>query len=75
MKADTRCEHCRFQKEEKNKKYHRIERGYDRFLRSFALPDETDPDRVSAEFKEGVLKIHLPKSERAKTKHIEVRVA
>ncbi len=65
----------KFQEEEKNKKYPRIERGYGRFLRSFALPDETDPDRVSAKFKVGVLKVHPPKSEKAKTKHIEVRVA
>src|SRR5712664_1978321 len=56
----------KFEREEKNKKYHRVERGYGSFVRSFTLPDVADGDRVSAEFKDGVLKVHLPKSEKAK---------
>jgi HSP20 family protein len=42
--------------------------------RSFALPEGTDGSKVSAEFKDGVLKLHLPKSEEAKPKSIEVKV-
>ena len=65
----------KFEKEEKKKKYHRVERGYGTFMRSFALPDDADGKKVKAEFKNGLLTVHLPKSERAKSKHIEVNVA
>jgi HSP20 family protein len=65
----------KFEKEEKNKKYHRIERSYGNFFRSFTLPDAADGSKVSAEFKDGVLKVHLPKSEKTKPKAIEVKVA
>jgi len=63
------------EKEEKNKKYHRIERAYGSFERSFIVPDDADADKVNAEFKDGVLRVHLPKSEKAKPKQIEVKVA
>src|SRR2546429_5312964 len=56
----------KFEKEEKDKKYHRIERSYGSFTRSFMLPDGADGVKVNAEFKDGVLKVHLPKSEKAK---------
>ena len=62
------------EKEEKNKKYHRIERTYVSFARSFTLPEGTASDRVGAEFKDGVLKVHLPKDEKAKPKSIDVKV-
>ena len=62
------------EKEEKKKKYHRIERSYGTFLRTFTLPDDADATRIAAEFKEGVLKVHLPKSPAAKPKAIEVKV-
>jgi HSP20 family protein len=62
------------EKEEKNKKYHRIERTYGSFARSFTLPEGTASDRVGAEFKDGVLKVHLPKDEKAKPKSIDVKV-
>jgi HSP20 family protein len=65
----------KFEKEEKGKKYHRIERSYGSFVRSFALPEDSDGTKVSAEYKDGVLCIHLPKSEKAKPKAIEVKVA
>jgi len=64
-----------FEKEEKDKKYHRIERSYGNFLRSFTLPDGADGAKVNAEFKDGVLKVHLPKSETAKPKAVEVKVS
>lgn len=62
------------EKEEKNKKFHRIERSYGTFQRSFALPDDADGTKVAAEFKDGVLKVHLPKNLVAKPKAIEVKV-
>ena len=64
----------KFEKEE-NKKYHRVERAYGRFMRSFVLPESVDPDKVNAEFRDGVLKVHLAKSEQTKPKQIEVKVA
>jgi HSP20 family protein len=64
----------KFEKEEKGKKYHRVERAYGSFMRSFTLPEGTTADKVSAEFKDGVLKVHLPKSEEVKPKSIDVKV-
>ncbi len=63
------------EKEESGKKFHRIERSYGRFVRSFTLPDSVDEGRVKAEYADGVLNLHLPKSEKAKPKQIEVKVA
>lgn len=63
------------EKEEKGKKYHRVERSYGRFVRSFTLPDSVDAAAVKAEYADGVLNLHLPKSEQAKPKQIEVKVA
>jgi HSP20 family protein len=65
----------KFEKEEKGKKYHRIERSYGNFLRSFTLPAAADGSKVTAEFKEGVLKLHLPKSEKAKQKTVDVKIS
>jgi HSP20 family protein len=65
----------KFEKEEKKKKYHRIERAYGSFVRSFTLPDDADAGKVKAEFKDGVLTVHLLKSEQAKPKQIDVQVA
>ncbi len=62
------------EKEEKGRKYHRVERSYGRFVRSFTLPEDADGDKVAAEFKDGVLRVHLPKSEKAKPKTIEVKI-
>jgi HSP20 family protein len=63
------------EKEEKDKKHHRIERSYGAFVRSFALPEAVLTKKVSAEFKDGVLLVHLPKDERAKPKAIGVKVS
>lgn len=65
----------KWEKEEKEKKVHRVERAYGSFTRSFTLPDDADGEKVTAEFKDGVLSIHLPKSEQAKPKRIDVQVA
>ena len=62
------------EKEEKGKKFHRIERSYGSFLRSFTLPESVSGEKVVAEFKDGLLSVHLPKDEKAKPKLIEVKV-
>ncbi len=65
----------KLEKEEKGKRYHRVERVYGTFARSFTLPDDADETRVNAEFKDGVLQVHVGKSEKAKPKQIDVKVA
>ncbi|NOS78116.1 MAG: Hsp20/alpha crystallin family protein [Nitrospira sp.] len=65
----------RQEKDEKTTKYHRIERSYGTFVRSFSLPDQVNEGGVKAEFKDGVLNLHIPKSEKAKPRAIEVKVA
>ena len=62
------------EKEEKNRKYHRLERFYGKFERSFSVPTDADETKVNAEFKDGVLRVHLAKSEKALPKQIEVKV-
>ena len=61
-------------KEEKGRRYHRIERPYGRFARSYTMPELVDEQKLTAEFRNGVLTVHLPKSEKAKPKSIEVQV-
>lgn len=65
----------KMEKEEKDKKYHRIERSYGSFMRSFRLPDDADESGVKAEFKDGMLNVTLNKSEKAKPKSINVSVS
>jgi HSP20 family protein len=64
-----------YEKEEKGKKYHKVERAYGSFMRRFTLPVDADGSKVSAEYKDGILNVHLPKSEKAKPKAIEIKVA
>ncbi len=63
------------EKEEKGKKFHKIEREYGKFVRRFVLPTEVDSSKVQAEFKNGVLNVHLPKAAVAKPKAIDVKVS
>lgn len=62
------------EKEEKGKKYHRIERYYGTFQRTFTLPEATDASKIRSEFKDGVLTVHLPKDPTVKSKTIEIKV-
>lgn len=62
-------------KEEKDKKCRRIERAYGSFARAFTLPDDADPAKIRAEFKDGLLKVWLPKTEKAKAKTVDVKIA
>ena len=63
------------EKEEKGKKFHRVECSYGSFMRSFRVPDDADEGKVKAEFKDGMLNITLPKSAKAKPKAINVSVS
>jgi HSP20 family protein len=65
----------KFEKEEKGRRYHRVERAYGTFGRSFSLPDDANPAKVSAEFKDGMLTVHLVKDEKAKPQQVEVKVS
>jgi HSP20 family protein len=65
----------KLEKEEKGKRYHRIERAYGTFMRSFTLPEGIEEKKLLASYKDGVLEIHLPKAPVAKPKAIEVKVA
>lgn len=64
----------KFEKEEKEENFHRIERRYGSFFRSFALPNTVDPGKVDANYDAGVLKIALKKREESKPKQIKVQV-
>lgn len=63
------------EKEEKNKRYHRLERAYGSFSRSFRMPDDADESTVNAEFKDGMLNVTLPKSKKAESKSVSVSIA
>jgi HSP20 family protein len=58
-----------------DRKAYRLERSYGSFVRSFTLPRSVDSTRISAKYSDGVLDIHLPKSEEAKPKKIEIATA
>src|SRR5262245_27208662 len=62
----------RFEKETKDENYHRIERSYGGFSRTFSIPATVAEEKIHAEYKEGVLKIVLPKKEQAKPKQIRI---
>ena len=62
------------EKEDQKKKFHRIERSFGTFRRSFTLPEDADSTKVTAEFHDGVLKVHLPTTPIARSKAIEVKV-
>lgn len=65
----------KFEKEEKNRKYHRIERAYGSFERVFVLPEGTKPEAINASFHDGLLEVHLPKSAEPKGNAVEVKVS
>ena len=62
------------EKEDKDERYHRVERSYGSFTRSFSLPSVLDQEKIKAEFKDGVLQVTLPKHERALPKQINIAV-
>ena len=64
----------KYENEEKGKKFHRFERAYGSFARTFNMPKDSDGEKVSAEFKNGILKVRLPKTDKVKPKQVEVKV-
>lgn len=65
----------KLEREEKGRRYHRVERAYGAFTRSFTIPDDADGAKVNAEFKNGVLQVHLAKSEQAKPRTVDVKIS
>ena len=64
----------KFEKEVKEENYHRVERAYGNFARTFSLPNTIDSDKVAANYKDGVLTLTMPKREEAKPKSIKITV-
>ena len=64
----------KFERKDSVKGYHRIERSYGNFTRSFAVPNAFDTDQIAAEYKNGVLTVSLPKKETAKPRQVKVEV-
>jgi HSP20 family protein len=62
------------EKESKDKQYHRIERSYGKYYRSFRLPEKIKEDKINAEFKDGQLNVTIPKAEEVKPKEIAIKV-
>jgi len=62
------------EKETKKENYHRVERNYGSFQRSFTLPSTVKSEKIDASYKDGILSVSLPKAEEAKPKQIEVKV-
>ncbi len=65
----------KYEKDEMTKRVHRIEREYGKFVRRLAMPGEVDQQKVGAEFKDGVLTVHLPKSAMARSRQVDIKVA
>ena len=63
------------EKEDKDRKFHRVERQYGRFVRRFTMPGEIEAVRVQAQYKDGTLTVTLPKSVEALPQTVEVKVA
>lgn len=61
--------------EEKDTKYHRVERMYGKYYRSFVLPNKIKEDKIDAQFKNGQLTITIPKADEVKPKEIEIKVS
>lgn len=64
----------KFDKEDKTKRYHRVERFYGSFMRSFALPDGVEADKVRADFKDGLLTVRMPKSPKILPRAVDVKI-
>ncbi|AKI97320.1 Hsp20/alpha crystallin family protein [Kosmotoga pacifica] len=64
----------KYEKKEKSKSYHLIERGFGSFSRSFRVPDTIDHTKIKANYDNGVLKIELPKKEEAKKEAVEIKI-
>ena len=64
----------KMEKEEKGKTYHRIEMTYGSFKRTISFPDEVVPDKAKATYKDGILRVTVPKSQKSKPKEVEIKL-
>jgi HSP20 family protein len=62
------------EKESSDSRFHRVERTYGRYYRSFTLPQQVREDKIEAEFKDGQLTVTVPKAEEAKPKELEIKI-
>lgn len=62
------------EKEEQGKTFHRVERSFGKYYRSFTLPEKIIADKISAEFKDGQLTVKIPKAEEAKPKELQIKI-
>jgi HSP20 family protein len=62
----------KFEEEKNGRNYHRVERSYGHFVRSFTLPNDVDRDNVKATFTNGLLEVAIPKREEAKPRQIQI---
>lgn len=63
----------KFEKESADENYHRVERSYGKFVRSFTIPSNVDNEKISAAFQNGILTVELPKREETKPKAIKIQ--
>ena len=64
----------KFENEVKREHYHRVERAYGTFSRSFTLPNVVDTEKIKADYRDGILQVSLPQKEEAKPKQISISV-
>ncbi|MBD3410349.1 MAG: Hsp20 family protein [Ignavibacteriales bacterium] len=64
----------KFERDENKEKYHRVERAYGKYYRSFTLPKEIKVEEIKADFTDGSLTVTIPKADEAKPKEIEIKV-
>jgi HSP20 family protein len=65
----------RFENEDRRDNYHRVERSYGQFYRSFTLPPNVNVEAIDAQYKDGVLRLTLPKKEEAKPRQVDVKIS
>ncbi|MFZ4987003.1 MAG: Hsp20/alpha crystallin family protein [Blastocatellia bacterium] len=65
----------KFEEETKRENYHRVERSYGEFRRTFTLPDFADPGKVDADYRDGMLRVTLAKKDEVKPKQVEIKVS
>jgi HSP20 family protein len=65
----------RKEEEKQDTNYHRVERLYGKFCRTFQVPTQIQADKIAADFKNGILTVHLPKAEEAKPKEVQIKIS
>jgi HSP20 family protein len=65
----------KWEKEDKKENYHRVERAYGSFMRSFTVPTSVDGEKVQASYRDGILKVTMPKRPESKPREISVKIS